>query len=195
MPRYFEFRPDPSDPGLLGAPVYHGSPAPKLEFDGIRVNGNEVPLLNPGIVESFHRAMVDGQRLIRRDGQGFDCVAFALLMSGVNLAQVVGRRQSTFKPEFDEGTEIADTTAQDCLLALGSWPHWSDEVVYSHTIVPAHTPTEPLYIHKLGDEGPICLSGLQLAQRIMGASRAARILSMTVYRRRREVARWHHRSA
>jgi hypothetical protein len=187
---YIDFAPKSSDAGLFVIPVCQEIPAARAEIAGVRIDGEPVTFLRDGLVEDLHRTLVEGQALVRRDGKGFDCTAFALLMSGVSLARV-GKRRFRVTPSLEE-VPIVDDIHQDYPLAVGDWPRFCKVPIYFHTLVPAHTPDVPLYLHKLGDEGPVCISGVNKAMKVVGGSRLARISSMRVSVGNQAVAWWEH---
>lgn len=189
MPVYIDFAPKPSDAGLFGAPVCSDMPPARAEIEGVRISGEPVIFLQDHLVEDLHRSLVEGQALVGRDGKGFDCAAFALLMNGIDLVRIVRRRRFEVDSAVQEGP-ITDDVRQGYPLAIGDWPGFSRAPIYRHTLVPAHTPDAPLYLHKLGDEGPVCISGVKQAMKIVGGSRLARIPSMSLSVRNRVVARW-----
>lgn len=193
MSVYIDFAPKPSDARLLNTPVCSDIPPARAEIEGVRINMEPVTFLQDGLAEDLHRSLVEGQALVGSEGKGFDCVAFALLMNGINLARIVHRSQFKVTRSVQEGP-IADDIHQDYPLAIGDWPRFAKVPLYFHALVPAHTPDMPLYLHKLGDDGPVCISGVKKAMAIVGGSRLARIPSMDVSICNRTVVRWNYGS-
>ncbi len=65
--------------------------------------------------------------------------------------------------------------------------------LYHHTIIETQTDAGPTYFYKLGDEGPICLSGIRSAKRLVEGDTVAAVTSMKVFvgkKFKRLVAEW-----
>ena len=83
---------------------------------------------------------------------------FVCLMKGMPLRKVPSFRSSG---ELVQSPHLACGT--DPILLLGRVGN-GKPLQDIHILLPAFTPTENLYLHKLGDGGPLCLSGIEAAQ-------------------------------
>ncbi len=106
--------------------------------------------------------MVESEVLPRR-GIPFNCVTFAALMFSVEL------RDDHHNPFVEANHDIvvtSDDTTHEYPVLLGNTVEsnpFYEITEYRHNVVPAYQKESATYLHKLGDEGPICLSGLNKA--------------------------------
>jgi len=176
MSRYLEFTTAARNPHTRfsrGNPVHNGKlPSRFREVLGVRVDGEPVIFADEKIVDDLHRTIVERQSAERAQGIPFNCVTFAASMQGIMLD---GPKDNPFLDVMDEVGVDADDTSIDTPVNLGIRIAKSSHVKYAHTISPAHTPEKAQYLHKLGDEGPICISGLTAALTIFRCNMAHQV--------------------
>ena len=168
MSRYINFSTFPGKHSEFsrGKPLHNGESPPRFrEALGVKVDGRSVEFAEAEVIERLHRAIVDGKRL-RRRRISYDCVSFAALMNNIQL-------RSRHDNPFNEADQNIDVDPMDVTVSnpvnLGNYSSRSG-VWYVHTVTPAHLTEGPSYLHKLGDKGPICMSGLDEAMEIYGAT-------------------------
>lgn len=147
-------------------------PTRHLPLKGVRVDGAPVEFLATDTPERLYRSLLEGERISKTNP--FDCVIFALLMAEVDIHDYVGRGDIQFTV-----TEHCDLNGQNMtdgdIIDLGAYRGGDDEETYMHTISSAPQEDIPSYLHKLGKDGPVCLSTLESAQRIYNAPIAKQI--------------------
>ncbi len=175
--RYLEFGHDRKhSPRVYGNPVHNGKvPSGIFTVEGIKVNGEVVTFLDDKIPHKVHKALRGG-RQITRSRLPFDCLWFAVLMDDASLAERLAT--GNYKVVDETGDQPVDPgdINQDSIVNIGRGFH-DQEFGFVHTAVPAHTNEEALYIHKLGDTGPLCLSGLRDVINIFYGSAAFPMIS------------------
>lgn len=169
MSNYIEFTTEHGEI-TYGNPIHDGK-APKRfrDVQGIRVDGDPVEFVDPTISDRVHRYFIESKKLRRRRIAN-DCVAFVALMNSIELKD---RKHNPFS-DYDEDVEVDPASTIPIVLAQG----FHDGVVIPrHVILPAHT-IDGNYgsIHKLGDKGPLCISSVNDAMRIMGCTHAFPVL-------------------
>jgi len=137
-------------------------PTRLLSIKGVRVDGEVIHFNDESFPDRLHRSLIATEQL-RTKGAVIDCLAFVALMQQMALPSPDATGHFRFHTTTNP-TEIADQDISNVLpLNLG------DTRRYWHSVVPAHQEQTALYIQKLGDTGPLCLSGLQAARRIYKA--------------------------
>jgi hypothetical protein len=154
----------------MGNPIHDGKkPIKSRDIEGIRVDGEVLEFVDETIPEKVERYLVESKKLWRHRIAN-DCVAFVALANSIELRNI---KQNPFR-QFDASLSlrsIDDQLANDAPLVLTRGFH--DEVrIPVHTVLPAHLTTEPNYLHKLGDHGPLCMSSLEDAKQIFGCNGA-----------------------
>lgn len=165
MSRYIDFisRGSPHTKFSLGNPVHNEKlPTRLLSVKGIRVDGEVMHFRDESLPDRLHQSLVTTERLAAK-GAVIDCLAFVALMQQIALPSPDATGHFRFHT-ITSPTEISDQDISNMLpLNLGD-PH-----SYWHSVVPAHQEQTARYVQKLGDTGPLCLSGLQAARRIYKA--------------------------
>lgn len=177
MSHYIEFTTSPEHPFIkysLGNPVHDGGrPTPFREVRGVRIDGQPILFREPDIVDALAQTIVDGEALPAQ-GIPFNCISFTALMHSVEL-----ELPPAYNPflTIDGKTAISpSSTSQTDPLCLGVMTKAS-EVRQLHFVSPAHFNQEANYLHKLGNDGPICMSGLYAAMRMYNANFVGRAVS------------------
>lgn len=177
MKRYIEFGYDKNhSPRTNGNPVHNGKiPGKYLPIEGVRISGEIVEFAEPDMHERIGRAL-RATRVIQRKGQIVDCLWFAVLMDDINKTERLSTGNFRVEDSTSEEHVVPEDTTQTNIVNIGRGLH---DIPYHfvHTAYPAHTKERALYIHKLGDVGPLCLSGLQDAIDIFSASAAHPMIS------------------
>jgi len=143
----------------FGNPIHDGKRPKKYRtIEGVRVDGETVEFIDNTIPERLGRYLIEAEGLRRRRIVN-DCIAFVALMNSVRLEMP----QHNPYREFD-GTTFVDpwhiNPVDDMPLVLANGFH--DGVrLPRHIVLPAHLSTKQNYLHKLGDDGPLCMSNLQ----------------------------------
>lgn len=161
MSRYLEFTAHSFHTMFsLGAPVHDGKlPNRFREVQGVRVDGEPVTFTDAATADRLHQALIASKQLQRR-GIAFNCVTFAALMHGIPLRDAAHNPFSSIDPRID--CAAGGSYASAVVLGVPSRTA-PDGIANRHVVVSAPQRTEQSYLHKLGDAGPICLSGLQKA--------------------------------
>lgn len=132
--------------------------------DGLSVDGSRLEFARPDIPVRFHKTLVNG-----RNNGVFDCFRFAAGMRGLPMDD---RYPFFGQVNFWWKVGPQDTPDDDVLIGSGDGGSFTRE----HVIVPAHIIVDgemrPLYLHKLGVGGPLCVSGLSRALDYYGADSA-----------------------
>lgn len=149
-----------------GNPVHDGRyPKRFREVSGVRVDGELVDFVDESIPDRMNRYFVESRKLRRRRIAN-DCVAFVALMNSVELRD---RKHNPFST-YDENSVVDPSSKDPIVLAAG---FHDGLVIPRHVVLPAHTSDGSFgSLHKLGDKGPICMSSVDDAMRIMGCTHA-----------------------
>ncbi len=175
--RYLEFGHDRKHSSqVFGNPVHNGRvPAGIFSIEGIRVNGEVVAFLDEELPDKVHQALRGGKQ-IARSKLPFDCTWFAVLMDDASLAERLATGHYKVVDESGDRPVDPSDTSQDHIVNIGRGYH-DMEFRVVHSAVPAHTTEGAQYLHKLGDSGPLCLSGLKDAINIFHGSGAFPMIS------------------
>lgn len=169
---YLNFTTDKRNPHLRssnGAPVHDGKmPTRYKDVAGVRIDGEDVKFRDDLIIEKLQRTLLRRKPFVRH--QEFDCLSFAALMidyPGLNTSIVpfVLTASGVNIDPNDADNESITNIFTKTNTGGDSWVH---------VVVPAHTQEQPMYVHKLGNEGPVCLSGLSQAIEMYRADNAQR---------------------
>lgn len=164
MPNYIEFTTDHHE-DTHGSPVHDGRlPRRFHDIDAVRMNGEPVAFKDESIPERLQRYFAEANKLKRRRIAN-DCVTFVALMNSIKLEN---RGHNPFS-DFDRETAV-DTSATAPLVLVQGF-HGGLKIP-QHIILPAHMQDQENYLHKLGDRGPLCMSDLDTAMRIMNCTSA-----------------------
>jgi hypothetical protein len=164
MTNYIEFTTDHRE-NTFGSPVHDGKrPRPFREIDGVRVDGEIVQFLDESIPDRLGRYFVEAKKLQKRKIVN-DCVAFVALMNSVELKD---REHNPFT-DFDANTLVTESLDTPVVLTTR---FREGMIIPTHIVLPAHLQQQKNYLHKLGDDGPLCMSDLETAMRIMGCTGA-----------------------
>lgn len=161
MANYIEFTTNHHE-RTLGNPIHNGKrPKSFRGIDGVRVDGVSVIFQDESIPDRLGRYFVESKRLRRRKIVN-DCVAFVALMNSVRL------ESPTHNPFSDFDTSTAIDEASDTPLVLAS--RFRGRIIPTHIVLPAHLQQKQNFLHKLGDDGPLCMSNLEDSMLIMGST-------------------------
>jgi hypothetical protein len=169
MSNYIEFTTTHNE-RTFGNPVHDGQrPRRYRDVQGIRVDGEPVEFIDETIPDRVQRYFAESRKLRRRRIAN-DCVAFVALMNSVALEN---KSHNPFK-DFDLSASIESPVENlDDTTPLVLVQGFHDGLrLARHIILPAHITDEENYLHKLGDKGPLCMSDLHDAKRIMGCTSA-----------------------
>jgi hypothetical protein len=172
MSRYIEFTTSTENPYVYNArgnPVHDGTlPTQFREVAGVRVDGEPLAFTDSSLVESLHRALVESKALQKR-GHIVDCVTFVALLQCIPLAHP---DDNPFIDHIQENIQVHPKDRITDPVCLGDYPfkRLMQHPRYLHVVSPAHIPERPNYVHKLGDNEPVCLSGLADAMTIFGCT-------------------------
>ena len=198
MSRYIEFTTTPVNSKTTlpeGTPVHNGElPSRFRSLLGVRVDKVLVDFAREDAGEVLLRALVDGQKLRHRD-HIFDCVVFSLLMEGVDLVKHSGEKEFRIRKAIDDQANRPGDSSQTLPLALGRPASYSEGFVYHHSLSPLHVINQAAYMHKLGDSGPVCFSGLEAPMSMYGTTVAHNITGMTVLVSGQVVVEWADHTA
>ncbi len=173
MPRYINFTTSSKNPHVrntFGSAVHDEKiPAARHSILGVQVDKHTIDFADSSIPDKLHRALLEGGSVIRKKAV-FDCIVFAALMQCVDIGEpdeegLFAVSRESIEQEIDPES-LAVTTA----LNLGMRSRRSAGIEYRHTVTPAHTTTEAMYLHKLGDSGPVCFSDLAVAFKVFGCN-------------------------
>ena len=160
MPKALNFTTDPSNEHLafsLGNPVHDGVvPSARTDIRGVQVDGVPVEFYSESTPDQIHKALVDGTALEKLDIP-FSCYTFSLIMAGINMRKACMGKDYVPDAEFSKqavGLEYKGSVPLGLKIYMG----WRYGEGFGHVVYPAHTNSEARYVHKLGDNGPICLS-------------------------------------
>lgn len=168
MHRYINFTTSHQE-RTYGNPVHDGKrPRRFHDVAGITIDGEPLEFDDTTIPERVKQYFLSAKQL-RRKRIVNDCVAFAASMESIELED---RQHNPFEV-FDENVIIHGDTASEIKVPLVLARGYHDGLrIPAHVILPAHLVSGPNFIHKLGDEGPLCMSGLNDAMSIMGCNTA-----------------------
>ena len=157
MSNYIEFTTKHTEK-TRGNPV-HDEKQPRRfrDVQGIRVDGEPVEFNDPTIPERVGRYLIESPGLKRRRIAN-DCVAFVALMNSVKL------KDTKHNPFQEYDTTIPIRSAKDQLsntAPLVLVKRFHDMSVPRHIVLPAHLLLGRNYLHKLGDDTPLCMSSLE----------------------------------
>jgi len=139
-------------------------PARYLDAQGVRVDGRQEEFIDESFVDKLHRALWRGEDLKSR-GALFECVMFVALMQDIDLGmpQDDGKFHLNYETNLQVDIDPDDSTNTSPVMigyaVLGG-------CIYKHALYPAHSMDGAGYVQKLGDDGPICLSGLADAMKM-----------------------------
>ncbi|HET6746908.1 MAG TPA: hypothetical protein VFH06_02255 [Candidatus Saccharimonadales bacterium] len=164
MSRYIEFTSSPENRHFSfsqGIPVHDEElPTRFLNVRGLRIDKGEPVLFgDTELIDRLHRALVETKRL-ESNGAVIDCLAFVALMCSMELP----KPGLHGKFHFEDTTltnEIQDDDMPNLMplnLTRGNG--------YEHSAYPAHTRNKAMYLHKLGDIGPVAFSSLGEAKKL-----------------------------
>ncbi len=138
-----------------GAPIHDGKmPIRYKDVAGVKIDGEEVNFKDESIVDSLQKTLLKRKSFVRQ--HEFDCLSFAGLMidyPNINTSVVpflLIASGINIDPE-----DIANESVANIFKKTNTGGD-----TWVHVAVPAHTLEQPMYIHKLGNTGPLCLSGL-----------------------------------
>lgn len=139
----------------------------------MRTDGVPVRFIDETIPDRLAEAIINGQKRQGRlfGSKVFDCYYFAAAIHGLPLDE-----ESAYGFEIDTETRTAEEDTPETDVVIGRGYH-DIPIIPDHVIVPAHQLAgedviTPSYLHKLGIKGPICISGLGKAMRLMGSGKA-----------------------
>ncbi len=178
MSRYIEFttsRKNRHTDFSMRSPVHDGHlPTRFRSTKGVRVNKQPIAFADETLPDRLHQTLIEGKALHRK-ALVFDCVVFVALINSVELGQP--KEDGLFKIDQRVKPMSVDTSdaTNDLPLMLGHT--YNQAPHYVHAAQPAHVTDGggflregAFYLHKLGDEGPVCLSGLDKAMIIYGCN-------------------------
>lgn len=168
MSRYLEFttKLTSSDARFAkGSPIHDGQkPTKFLSLKGLRFDGEIVTFQDEILPHKLHKALLDGEKHKKRY-RYFDCVILAALMYDAPIARSATGSYLTLRETTLPVDVFDDDTSVSVPVNLGTIVSGKARTfAYQHTIVPAHDLHQARYVHKLGETGPICLSGLTAAK-------------------------------
>ena len=182
MSRFIEFTTSSKNRHIeftLGNSVHDETVPPAwLTVKGVRIDKQPVDFTDDSVADKLHKTLIEGQQLEKR-GVFFDCLTFVMLMSGMDLKDA---RVRDGQVKFDEETLEDEVGCDDIEITnpVNIGRKFSIGVTFVHTVLPAHGEGEARYMHKLGDKGPICLSGLADAMRMYQCDTANEMTSLTL---------------
>lgn len=181
MARFIEFTASPDNPYVAhsGGAVHDGEIPTRFHTPkGIRIDGEPITFRDELLHEKLHRALVVGEQLRARSGI-IDCLAFIALMQGSDLGTPRPNGLFSLHPT-SEARHIASDDIENSLPVNIGHSYHDGQVQYVHSLYPAHLPARALYIQKLGNNEPICLSTLDQAHQMRGTIVAHPMPELTV---------------
>lgn len=146
----------------FGNPLHDGNLPSRLADSAIvRVDGEPVQFTDETMHERLHKAL---RVMKKRQYLGFNCRRFAAVMYDPNIIDPLPAY--FLLPDYESPVADDDPTVTKpvALGTIGDNSPLSDSPFYNrHMAIPAHQPEQAAYLHKLGYEGPICISGLRAA--------------------------------
>lgn len=98
-------------------------------------------------------------------------MVFAAIMHGVEIGQPNdGGLFPIGQGSIEEAVDPNDITVNVPLNLGRHTQRVTSGKQYVHTVSPAHLVSTPKYLHKLGDKGPVCLSGLREAMNVFNCT-------------------------
>lgn len=156
----------------LGNPIHDGKLPNRLADSAVvRVNREPVQFVDESTPELLLKALHEMQQL--RVKVGINCRRFAALMYEPSIAT----KLPGYFTQPDYATQVTTddmTVTKPVVLGIlsdTSSPN-NGKFYGRHMAIPAHQPQQVTYLHKLGYEGPICLSGLQAAMNMYDCTHA-----------------------
>lgn len=163
MTNYIEFTTSHHE-RTFGNPIHNGKrPKSYRDIDGVRIDGNPIVFQDESIPDRLGRYFVETKKLKKRRIVN-DCVAFVALMNSVHL------EDPDHNPFTDFDTSGPIDEGSNAPIVLTS--RFRGNIIPTHIILPAHLQQRQNYLHKLGDDGPLCMSDLESSMRIMGSTNA-----------------------
>jgi hypothetical protein len=169
MSRFIEFTTSPDNPYVAhsGGAVHDGEIPTRYHAPrGIRIDGEPIAFSDASLHEKLYRALIVGEQLRTRSGI-IDCLAFVALMQGSDLGKPRPNGLFSLYPSSESRHIASNDIENDFPVNIGHAYH-DKRVQYVHSLYPAHLPNHACYIHKLGDNEPVCLSTLDQAHQMRG---------------------------
>jgi hypothetical protein len=154
------FQTTPLEHGQLNTAATYSGALGYGARESVLVDGEPLEFSSPDIIPSLEHAIrtIWPRFNIRR--RSYDCVDFVGLMTGL--------KPSKDNP-FEVGMVIDDAAAPDIFdtpIIFMKKLSWRYPELPIHTLLPARTSDGTKYLHKLGDDGPLCISTLDEARLI-----------------------------
>lgn len=144
------------------SPLHDGALPSRLSDSAtVRINGEPVRFTDESIPEQLHKALYI---MNKRWDLGFNCRRFAAVMHDPSIVDPLPG--SFLLPDCESPVAVDDPTVTKPVVlgTIGDSSPLCDTPFYNrHMAIPAHQPEQATYLHKLGYEGPICMSGLRAA--------------------------------
>lgn len=158
MKQFIEFTTRHTE-ATYGSPIYDPDNLRRFkDIEGVRVDGEQVEFRDASIPVRLERYLIEA----RRRKYINDCIAFVAIMNGIPF----DGKKNPFQ-DFDKSITVdprnVDVSSRAPLVLTRGF---HDMKIPLHIILPAHTDKQN-YLHKLGDDGPLCMSNLSNALRIM----------------------------